>query len=217
MKKNNNPIRLLHLYAGLGGTTELLDEGIFKITHVELNPKIAAVLKKRKPNQKVIIADAHQFLLENHQNYDVIASGIMCQTHSKMNRATRHNMVRFVDGKLFEEIIFLKTYFKGKWFVENVVPYYEPYGKPTRLGRHLFWSNFEIPPMEDLPKSPKGMMNLATTGQKKEMMDWLGIHYDENIYYDGNHCPVQILRNCVHPLLGLHVFKNLINQISTNL
>jgi DNA (cytosine-5)-methyltransferase 1 len=41
------------------------------------------------------------------------------------------------------------------------------------------------------------------------MMDWLGIHYEENIYYEGNHCPVQILRNCVHPELGLHI----INQI----
>jgi len=204
--------KLLHLYAGLGGTTELLDESVFEITHIELNPKIAAVLQKRKPNQKVIIADAHQFLLENYKDYDVIASGIMCQTHSKMNRATRHNMVRFVDGKLFEEIIFLNTYFKGKWFVENVVPYYEPYGNPTKMGRHLFWSNFDITPMDDLPKSPKGMMNLATIGQKKTMMDWLGIHYDENIYYGNNHCPVQILRNCVHPSLGNHVFNCLLSS-----
>lgn len=64
--------------------------------------------------------------------------------------------------------------------------------------------------MENPPKSPKNMMNLATVGQKKIMMDWLGIHYDENIYYEKNHCPVQILRNCVHPLLGLHVFNSAI-------
>src|SRR5690606_1769504 len=107
------------------------------------------------------------------------------------------------------EIIFLQTYFKGKWIVENVVPYYEPYGSPTKLGRHLFWSNFDIPQMIDLPKSPKGMMNLATVGQNQIMMDWLGIQYDKNIYYDGNHCPVQILRNCVHPLLGKHVISSM--------
>lgn len=202
------PVRVLHLYAGLGGTTDLLDENKYQITHVELNPKIAKVLQERKPNQKVIIADAHQFLLENYQEYDFVISGIPCQTHSKMNRATRHNMVRFIDGKLIEEIVFLKTYFKGKWFVENVVPYYEPYGNPTKLGRHLFWSNFHIPEMLDIPKSPKGMINLTTIGQKKQMMDWLGIHYQENIYYDGNHCPVQILRNCVHPKLGLHVIES---------
>jgi DNA (cytosine-5)-methyltransferase 1 len=199
--------KLLNLYAGLGGNIELLSEDEFEITNIELNPKIAKVLQDRKPNQKVIIADAHQFLLDNYQEYDIIWSSLPCQKHSKMNRATRHNMIRFVDGKLFEEIIFLDTYFKGKWVVENVVPYYKPYGNPTKIGRHLFWSNFEIPEMIDLPKSPKGMMNLATVGQKEEMMDWLGIHYEENIYYDGNHCPVQILRNCVHPKLGLHVIN----------
>lgn len=205
-------IKLLHLYAGLGGTTDLLDESIYEITHVELNPKIAKVLQERKPSQKVIIEDAHRYLLDHYSEFDIIASGIPCQTHSKMNRATRHNMIRFVDGKLFEEIIFLNTYFKGKWFVENVVPYYEPYGNPTKLGRHLFWSNFNISEMDDMPKSPKGMMNLATVGQKKTMMDWLGIHYDKNIYYDGNHCPVQILRNCVHPLIGKHVFDSIDNE-----
>ena len=31
--------------------------------------------------------------------------------------------------------------------------------------------------------------------------------YDKNIYYEGNHCPTQILRNCVHPLVGQHVFN----------
>lgn len=200
-------MKILNLYAGLGGNIELLDENIYDITNVELNPKIAKVLQDRKPNQKVIIADAHQYLLDHYAEYDIIWSSLPCQKHSKMNKATRHNMIRYVDGKLFEEIIFLETYFKGKWVVENVVPYYKPYGNPTKIGRHLFWSNFDIIQMHNPPKSPKGMMNLATVGQKKTMMDWLGIHYEENIYYDGNHCPVQILRNCVHPELGLHIIS----------
>lgn len=203
-------IKLLNLYAGVGGNIELLDEEIYDITNIELNPKIAKILQDRKPNQKVIIADAHEYLLQHYQEFDIIWASRPCQKHSKMNMATRHNMVRYVDGALFEEIIFLKTYFKGYWVVENVVPYYEIYSTPTKLGRHLFWSNFNIEQMEDLPKSPKGMMNLATVGQKQTMMDWLGIHYEGNVYYEKNHCPVQILRNCVHPRLGLHV----INQIN---
>lgn len=202
--------KLLNLYAGVGGNIELLDEEIYDITNVELNPKIANILQDRKPNQKVIIEDAHEYLLNHYQEFDIIWASRPCQKHSKMNRATRHNMIRYVDGGLFEEIIFLETYFKGKWVVENVVPYYTPYGSPKKLGRHLFWSNFDIEQMKDLPKSPKGMMNLATVGQKKTMMDWLGIHYEGNVYYEKNHCPVQILRNCVHPRLGLHV----INQIN---
>ena len=38
-------------------------------------------------------------------------------------------------------------------------------------------------------------------------MDWLGIHFEENIYYKGNHCPAQILRNCVHPEMGQHILS----------
>ena len=38
-------------------------------------------------------------------------------------------------------------------------------------------------------------------------MDWLGIHYDETICYDGNHDPAQVLRNAVHPDLGLQVYE----------
>ncbi len=206
-------MKVLILYAGLGGESDLWDDNENQITHVEWDPAIAEVLATRKHNRTVIVADAHQFLLDHYQEYDFIWSSPPCQRHSKMNKATRHNMVRFVDGKLFEEIIFLTHYFKGLWVVENVVPYYQPYGNPVKIGRHLFWANFDIPEMVDYPKSPKGMMNLATVAAKKTMMDWLGIHYDKNIYYEKNHCPVQILRNCVHPLLGQHVF-NSVNKIS---
>ncbi len=204
-------LKVLNLYAGLGGNRKLWDDNLFEVTAVELNPNIAKVYQEQFPNDKVIVSDAHQYLLDYYQEFDIICSSPPCQKHSKMNKFTRHNMVRYVDGSLFEEIIFLQTYFKGKWYVENVVPYYLPYGNPTKIGRHLFWSNFNIPQMDNEPKSPKDMMNLATVEKKKIMMNWLGIHYDKNIYYDGNHCPVQILRNCIHPLMGLHV----INQALT--
>lgn len=39
-------------------------------------------------------------------------------------------------------------------------------------------------------------------------MDWLGMQFDEVIYYKGNHCPVQVLRNCVHPVLGQSIFNS---------
>ena len=38
-------------------------------------------------------------------------------------------------------------------------------------------------------------------------MEWLGIHFEENIYYEGNHCPTQVLRNCVHPLVGEQIMR----------
>ena len=107
--------------------------------------------------------------------------------------------------QIYEEILFLKHNFKGDWVVENVIPYYKPFMEPKKLGRHLFWANFQIYNF----KAPefKDFINRQNLTAKKELQEWLGIHYEENIYYESNHCPTQILRNCVHPDVGLHVFN----------
>jgi DNA (cytosine-5)-methyltransferase 1 len=208
--------KYLNLYAGLGGNIELVDDTKHEIVNVEIEPKIAAVLQKRKPNQKVIVADAHQFLLDNHNDFDFVWSSPPCQTHSKMMKFTRHKQNRYSDMSLYQEIVFLKHFFKGQWVVENVKPYYEPLIKPSaEIGRHLFWSNFEVRALE--VKQPKNFINTANLQGKKEMMDWLGIHYDEVIYYKNNHCPVQILRNCVHPKMGLDIFQNRSVKINEDL
>ena len=206
-------MKILILYAGLGGTMNLVDDTIHDITNIELDQKIADVLQKRKPNQKVIVSDAHQYLLDHGHEYDFIQSSPPCQSHTSMMKFTRHKLKRYPDLKLYEEIIYLENFFKGIWYVENVVPYYKPLVEPTaKIGRHLFWSNFYIPQMGNEPKSPKNMINGCTVEKKKVMQDWLGIHYDENIYYGKNHCPVQVLRNCMHPLIGKHIFDTAYNK-----
>lgn len=45
------------------------------------------------------------------------------------------------------------------------------------------------------------------------MQDWLGIHFDENIYYEGNHCPTQVLRNAVHPEVGKIIYEAAMGKI----
>ena len=108
--------------------------------------------------------------------------------------------------QLYEEILFLQHFFKGRWIVENVVPFYEPLIKPTRkVGRHCFWSDFEFE--ADDVKRPENFINMCNLAGKTALMDWLGIHFEENIYYSKNHDPAQVLRNCVHPDLGLQVFN----------
>ncbi len=202
-------MKVLNLYAGVGGNRKHW-KGC-QVTAVESNPEIATVYQRLNPDDTVVIGDAHEYLREHHTEFDFIWSSPPCQTHSKMVKATRHKNRKYPDMTLYEEILFLEHFFKGKWVVENVVPFYEPLIKPSnRVGRHAFWSNFSFD--ADDVKRPSNFINMANLAGKKALMEWLGIHYKENIYYAGNHCPAQVLRNCVHPDLGLQIFET-VNKV----
>ena len=199
-------MKVLNLYAGLGGNRKLWDG--CEVTAVELDGRIAKVYASLYPSDEVVIGDAHSYLLEHSDEYDFIWSSPPCQTHSKMMKATRHKLKRYVDMSLYQEIIFLQHFYKGKWVVENVKSFYEPLIEPKKLGRHFYWSNFDIGNYEE--PVPKDFINLTNLTGKQKMMDWLDIHYTENIYYGNNHCPVQILRNCVHPNEGYNIYQNML-------
>jgi DNA (cytosine-5)-methyltransferase 1 len=203
-------VKILNLYAGVGGNRKLWAD--CEVTSVEYTPKIADIYKSLYPNDELVIGDAHAYLLENFHRFDVIWSSPPCQSHSKMVKATRHKKARYADCSLYEEILLLQQFFEGSWIVENVVPYYTPLIEPTqRIGRHLVWSNKPLEGVTDVPRPP-GFINRTNTAGKEALQDWLGIHYEGNVYYDGNHCPAQILRNCVHPELGKQLLDRLINQ-----
>ena len=94
-------MKVLNLYAGLGGNRKLW-EGV-EVTAVELEPKIAAVYKRLYPDDTVVVADAHQYLLDHHDAFDFIWSSPPCQTHSKMAKATRHkHLRRYPDMSLYQ-------------------------------------------------------------------------------------------------------------------
>lgn len=194
---------VLNLYAGLGGNRKLWID--CHVTAVELDPKIAAMYKRFYPDDDLVIDDAHGYLLKHYQDFDFIWSSPPCQSHSRMIRGGRNRKPRYPDLALYEEILLLQHNFGGKWVVENVIPFYEPLVTPQRIGRHMLWSNFDIPSFT--PPQFKGFIKRQNLSAKKDLQDWLGIHYDENIYYGNNHCPTQILRNCVHPEVGLRIFE----------
>lgn len=199
-------VRVLNLYAGLGGNRKLWPDNI-EVTAVEINPEIAAVYRRQFPLDSIAVGhDAHKYLLDFYERFDFIWTSPPCQSHTRMRKFTRHHIRAYPDLSLYQEILFLKNFFKGKWVVENVVPYYDPLIPGKRMGRHMFWSNFDFPHCE-VP-SPPDFINKCTVAGKRAMQEWLGIHYEENIYYEGNHCPAQILRNCVHPVVGRHIFDH---------
>jgi len=200
-------MKVLNLYSGLGGNRKLWPDDI-EVTAVEMEPDIAEVYQSQFPDDEVIIGvDAHQYLLDNHDRFGFIWSSRPCTSHTAMVKASRHDVRKYPDMGLYEEVIFLKHFHSGPWVVENVLSYYKkdlnPIFQPQVVDRHAFWANFHIPSFKmDKPK------NFIDSVSQQELKDWLGIQYDGNIYYGDNHCPNQVLRNCVHPDLGLHVFES---------
>lgn len=138
-------MKILNLYAGIGGNRKLWGNE-HEITAIELDNKIADKYAKLYPKDNIIVADAHEYLLDHYKEFNFIWSSPPCPTHSKTNYFTQHIRKRpvYPSMKLYEEIIFLQQFYKGKFCIENVIPYYEPLIPATKIGRHLFWSNFNI-------------------------------------------------------------------------
>ncbi len=113
-------MKVLNLYAGIGGNRKLW-EG-HEITAVEYREDIANVYGCHFPNDIVIVLDAHQYLLEHYKEFDFIWSSTPCPTHSRANfwasRTALNRKVYYPDMTLYQEIIFLKNWFDGKWVVE---------------------------------------------------------------------------------------------------
>ena len=193
-------MKILNLYAGIGGNRKLW-EG-HEITAVEYREDIADVYRHYFPEDKVVVADAHQYILDHYEEFDFIWASPPCQTHSRARiwGFKNNNKVekKYPDMKLYQEILFLQHYFKGKWVVENVNPFYEPLIKPTKeLGRHLFWCNFYIRQTE-LKEAD------INRGTRKELSELHGFDLTNHKIKTRKD---QIYRNCVHPHTGLHILN----------
>jgi len=187
-------MKVLNLYACLGGNRLLWDN--CEVTAVELDPELARMYQERFPNDNVVVADAHQYLLDHYKEFDFIWSSPPCPTHSRARFWNTKAARVYPDMKLYQEIILLNTHFKGKWVVENVVPYYEPLIQATKIGRHLFWSNFVIPEI----KHKDIAMDKATPNEL------IAYHSLDLFDYKGSQSKQKILRNLVHYKIGQHIF-----------
>lgn len=196
-------LKILNLYAGIGGNRKLWD-GDIEVTAVESNPDIAAVYKYYFPNDKIIIGDAHKFLLEHFNEFNFIWTSPPCPSHSDWRRlwtdAGKLTPI-YPEMDLYQEILLLKHYFKGFWVVENVISYYEPLIKPSRIANHYIWSNFTVGDMGKVEKRGSREDRHYLAKRKGFMLpDWVKNKR-------------QLLRNCCEPELGKHIFNMLPNRI----
>jgi DNA (cytosine-5)-methyltransferase 1 len=195
-------MKVLNLYACLGGNRYKWTD--CEVTAVELDPELARLYQERFPNDTVIVADAHQYLLDHYKEFDFIWSSPPCPSHSRV-RISQKNRDSFIplypDLKLYEEIIFLENYFDGKWVVENVIPYYEPLIPAQKRGRHLYWSNFKIPNDTGERKMYKNMIEVGNINQLSKFHDY------DFTKYKGKQRKDKIARNLVDYEAGLTIFN----------
>lgn len=202
-------IKILNLYAGIGGNRKLWT-GDIEVTAVENVPEIAKIYQDFFPNDKVIIADAHQYLLEHYKEFDFIWSSPPCPSHSRLRKCISMNSgakAVYPDMKLYEEILLLQGYFKGKWVVENVIGWYEPLIRPYELERHYFWSNFALPKIS-INNGKIHLCNGRNEEKDKEQVERLQkeFNFDLNKYNLSTMSARTMLRNCVNPATAKHIF-----------
>jgi len=205
MKKTDKPYKVLNLYACLGGNRYKWDEvANIEVTAIELDPEAARLYQERFPNDTVIVADAHQYLLEHYKQFDFIWSSPPCRSHSSARFArTNTTSAIYPDLKLYEEILFLENYFDGKYCVENVIPYYDPLIPAQKRGRHLYWTNFILPNNINERKNPQ-----LSRGAAKDIIESLSIYHNYDFYkYKGKQDRRKMARNLVDYEAGKTIFN----------
>ena len=207
-------MKILNLYACLGGNRYKWNEvkEDIEVTAVELDPEAARLYQERFPNDKVIVADAHQYLLEHYQEFDFIWSSPPCPTHSRARfwgfGANGKNPI-YPDMKLYEEIIFLEHHCKGKYVVENVIPYYEPMFNPKKRGRHLYWTNFNLP-------SNLNDRRFNISQAKDELNGLCKFHNYDFKKYKGEQRVMKMARNLVDYEAGKTILETALNIYKSN-
>jgi DNA (cytosine-5)-methyltransferase 1 len=192
-------MKILNLYAGIGGNRKLW--GGHEIVAVEYDKATAEVYSQYFPKDKVIVADAHEFLLKNYMNYDFIWASPPCPTHSDIRRCGVHAgqyEALYPEMALYQEIILLKNFapLETKFVIENVKPYYKPLIAPdAEIHRHYYWCNFKIQPFE--------------VQDDRKHMDISGASniYGFDVVGSNIEDKRKALRNMVDPELGLHILN----------
>jgi DNA (cytosine-5)-methyltransferase 1 len=191
-------MKVLNLYAGIGGNRKLWEE--VDVTAVEIDPVKAKLYADRFPDDEIVVADAHEFLIDHMDEYDFIWSSPPCPTHSLApigNKNQRVVDLNYPDMRLYQEVILLSQFANCDYVVENVVSYYKPLIEPQCTARHYFWSNFHIP---DFPGECARTRGLVEDLEQAKGFSLAGEDLNRKE-------KTKILRNAINPELGKHIMK----------
>ena len=207
-------IKVLNLYACLGGNRYKWEN--CEVTAVELDPELARLYQERFPNDTVIVADAHQYLLDHYEEFDFIWSSPPCPSHSRARFwgfGKNGKKPIYPDMTLYQEIIFLEYHFQGKYVVENVIPYYEPLIPAQERDRHLYWTNFK------LPNNVNGRVKHfgdSKNGATESLESWSEFHDYDFSKYKGEQLLLKIARNLVDYETGLNIYNTAMGIVTSN-
>jgi len=203
-------MKILNLYACLGGNRYKWDEVTdVEVTAVEWDEELAKLYQERFPNDKVIVGDAHQYLIDHYQEFDFIWSSPPCPTHSRARHwsfGANGKNPTYPDMKLYQEIVFLKHHCKVKFVVENVIPYYEPMFNPIKRDRHLYWTNFILP-------NSISNRNVKITSSANEVKTLSEFHEFDFFKYKGKQRTDKIARNLVDYEAGKTILETALGII----
>lgn len=191
--------KVLNLYANIWWNRKLRED--IEVTAIEREKERADYYQKQFPSDTVIVADAHEYLLQHYKEFDFIWSSPPCPTHSDIRRCWVHAgqyEAQYPDMQLYQEIILLRHFAPTttKRVVENVKPYYDLLIPGQLRWRHIFWSNFFIPEFY---------------WKTDVVID--GIKWTDTVYwFDISKTNIkekrQCLRDLVHPELWLHIYNS---------
>jgi DNA (cytosine-5)-methyltransferase 1 len=186
-------MKILNLYACLGGNRYKWGNE-HDITAVEWDKELARMYQERFPGDKVIVADAHKYLLDHYKEFDFIWSSPPCPSHSRArfwsSKGNDNYKEIYPEMTLYQEIIFLDNFFDGKYVVENVIPYYTPLIEAQKRGRHLYWTNFALPNILSNRK-------IKVSSGKNEVSKLCKFHEIDISKYKGSQSKSKIARNLV--------------------
>jgi DNA (cytosine-5)-methyltransferase 1 len=203
--------KILNLHACIGGNRKGWDDSKVEVTAVELDESLAKIYQENFPNDKVIVGDAKEYLAKHYMEFDFIWASPSCTTHSRIramgSKAGSFDAV-LPNMELYQYVVFLQHFFKGKWVVENVIPYYEPLIKPAgKLGRHLIWCNFNFD--EIMIEDCKTPIKHVTSKGSRYGFDLSGKKTTTR--------KDQVLRNLVNPEISKYLLDCACNDVDNTL